>query len=379
MLVASKTPAFFGLSSVVIIPAQASLHRGESKAKGNDFPNNLAQHTHNMLHGDWRERVCLVTGGAGFIGAHLCEHLLNAGARVVVLDRHRPRRSYFILQGLNDRVDFIFGDVRELQAVRWVLEKHAVDTIFHLAAQPLIPLGNVIPFETLSVNTLGTYAVLEAMRQTAGIEAFVYASSGAYYGDTLDDSALVEEHPPAGATNIYAPSVVAADAAVRAYAKTFNLPTVTCRFLNAYGAGDLNFSRLVPRAVRNLMMDGPYSFGARDDGRTKLEFSNVRDLVRGLARAAEALHACQPLKGEAINLGSGYPVSIQTLTRLISRCYDGQEREPCFCGEATRQPHIRYLDSCKAERLLGWQPQVELQEGLVETLAWYRRFWPQLR
>jgi nucleoside-diphosphate-sugar epimerase len=330
------------------------------------------------MNSAWQERICLVTGGAGFIGAHLCEQLLAAGAHVVVLDRHRPRRSYFILQGLNDHVDFIFGDVREMQAVRWALEKHHVDTIFHLAAQPLIPLGNVLPFETLTVNALGTYAVLEAARQTAGIEAFVYAASGAYYGDTADDAALLEECAPAEVANVYAPSVVAADTAVRAYARTYNLPAVVCRSMNVYGAGDLNFSRLIPRAVRNLMMDAPYCFGEREDGRTKLEFSDVRDLVRGLIRAAELLHTRAAIKGEAINLGSGYPISVQTLTRLVSRCYDGQEREPCFGGEPVSQPPIRYLDIRKADRLLKWKPQIELREGLLEMLAWYQHFWPQL-
>mgnify|MGYP000971957918 CR=1 FL=1 len=331
-----------------------------------------------MLNGDWRERVCLVTGGAGFIGAHVCEQLLAAGARVVVLDRHRPRRSYFILQGLNDRVDFVFGDVRELQAVRWVLEQHHVDTIFHLAAQPLVPLSNVVPFETLSVNALGTYAVLEAARQVSGIEAFVYASSGAYYGETADDGALCEDRPPLETANLYAPAIVAADTAVRAYARTFGLPALVCRSLNVYGAGDLNFSRLTPRAVRNLMLDVPYNFGERDDGRTKLDFVNVRDLARGLVRAAETLHQCPKRNGEAINLGSGYPISLRTLTRLISRSFDGVEREPCFCGTPRSQPLIRYLDIRKAERLLHWQPEIELQEGLIETLAWYRRFWQQL-
>src|ERR1043166_4154662 len=101
------------------------------------------------MNSEWRERVCLVTGGAGFIGAHLCGQLLARGARVVVLDRHRPRRSYFILQGLNERVDFCFGDLRELQAMRWVFEQYEVDAIFHLAAQPLVPLSNVVPLETL--------------------------------------------------------------------------------------------------------------------------------------------------------------------------------------------------------------------------------------
>lgn len=329
------------------------------------------------MSGEWRERVCLVTGGAGFIGAHLCERLLELGARVVVLDRHRPRRSYFILQGVNDRVDFVFGDVRELPAVRWVLEQHTVDTIFHLAAQPLIPLSNVIPFETLSVNALGTYTVLEAARQQNNIEAFVYASSGVYYGETTEDAALIESQPPLEVVNLYAPSVVAADVAVRAYAQTFGLPALVCRLMNVYGAGDLNFSRVVPRAVRNLMMQAPYGFTPRDDGRTKLDFICVRDLVNGLVKAAEAAQRREQL-GEAFNLGCGYPVSLRTLARLISRSYDGKEREPQFGGAPRPQPLIRYLDISKAERLLQWQPEVELQEGIVEMLAWYQRFWRQI-
>jgi nucleoside-diphosphate-sugar epimerase len=329
------------------------------------------------MNSEWRERVCLVTGGAGFIGAHLCEQLLELGARVVVLDRHRPRRSYFILQGLNDRVDFVFGDVRELSAVRWVLEQHTVDTIFHLAAQPLLPLSNVIPYETLSINALGAYTVLEAARQMNSIEAFVYLSSGAYYGESGTDAALTEDQPPLAAANLYAPSVIAADVAVRAYARTFGLSAVVCRCLNVYGAGDLNFSRLAPRAVRNLMMSAPYGFSARDDGRTKLDFVCVRDLVCGLVRAAEAAQRGTH-KGEAFNLGSGYPVSLRTLTRLISRGYDGKEREPQFGGTPRSQPLIRYLDISKAERFLHWQPEVELQEGLVEMLAWYQQFWRRL-
>lgn len=331
-----------------------------------------------MTNDHWRERVCLVTGGAGFIGAHLCEHLLSAGARVVVLDRHRPRRSYFILQGLNDRVDFIFGDVREMQSVRWVLGKHAVDTIFHLAAQPLIPLGNVIPLETLNVNVLGTYAMLEAARQTAGIEAFVFASSGAYYGDTPVKTALAEALAPSEMTNIYGPSVVAADAAVRAYARTYKMPALSCRFMNVYGAGDLNFSRLVPRALRNLMMGEPYTFGERDINCSIQDFVYIRDLVQGLICAAEALQTHLPVNGEAINFGSGYALSLPALARLISHLYDGKEREPGFSSLPARQVGASYLDICKARELLHWRPEVDLHAGLSETLAWYQKFWSQL-
>jgi nucleoside-diphosphate-sugar epimerase len=275
-------------------------------------------------------------------------------------------------------VDFCFGDVRELQAMRWVLEQHAVDTIFHLAAQPLVTLSNVVPFDTLSVNALGTYAVLEAARQTPNIKAFIYTSSGTYYGEAGNDAALDETQPPLESGNLYTASVVAAEAAVRGYTKTFELPTLSCRFLNVYGAGDLNFSRLVPRALRNLLMGAPYVFGERDDGRTKLDFIYVNDLVRGLVRAAESLHKQPALRGEVFNLGSGYPVSLGMLARLISRNFDGQEREPGFYGTPRAQALIRYLDISKAARVLQWQPETELQDGLRKTIAWYQHCWQQL-
>ncbi len=330
------------------------------------------------MKSDWREHVCLVTGGAGFIGAHLCEQLLELGARVVVLDRHRPRRSYFILQGLNDRVEFCFGDVRELQAMRWVLEQYEVDTIFHLAAQPLVPLSNVVPFETLSVNALGTYAVLEAARQAQNIKAFLYTSSIAYYCEAGNDAALEETQPSSDSSNLYTPSVIAAEAAVRGYSTTYELPTLICRLSNVYGGGDLNFNRLVPRALRNLLMGAPYTFGERDDGSTKLDFVYVDDLVRGLIRAAECLHERRTLRGEVFNLGSGYPVSLRMLTRLLNRNFDEQEREPGFYGAPRVQALIRYLDISKAAQLLEWQPETELQEGLRRTIAWYQHFWQRL-
>ena len=175
----------------------------------------------------WRERVCLVTGGAGFTGAHLCEQLLARGARVCVLDRHRPVNSFYMLQGLNDRTEFVFGDIRDLHAMRWLLEKFNVDTIFHLAGQASIQLSKVLPYETLSVNALGTYTLLEAARLTRHVEAFVYISSGAVYGATTDDTPLNEDAPLHTTANLYAPALVAGEAAVQAYALTYRMKRFT--------------------------------------------------------------------------------------------------------------------------------------------------------
>jgi len=134
----------------------------------------------------------------------------------------------------------------------------------------------------------------------------------------------------------------------------------------------------VPRALRNLLMGAPYAFGERDDGGTKLDFVYADDLVRGLIRAAECLHEQETLRGEVFNLGSGYPISLRMLTRLISRNFDEREREPGFYGTPRAQARIRYLDISKAARWLQWQPETELQAGLRKTIAWYQHFWQRL-
>ncbi len=324
---------------------------------------------------DWKGRPCLVTGGAGFGGSHLCEHLLGLGARVHVLDRLLPASSYLALTGLVRRVEFIQGDIRDLDLMRLTLERFEIDTVFHLAAQPIVPISNVLPLETLSINAMGTYVVLEAVRTVRCVRRLVFASSGAYYGTTTTDRPIAEDAPALEATNVYAPSKAAADLVARCYARIFGMKIATCRFMNTYGPGDTNFSRIVPRAVRNLMQEEAYEFGDRDDGSTRLDFLFIRDMASAYVRVAEALDS---VAGEAFNFGSGNPTSTRDLARLVSVRFDGQAREPIFAGAPKAKPVIKSLDVRKARERLGWQPTTTLEQGISETIAWYRRWWERL-
>ena len=327
-----------------------------------------------MSH-SWTGRPCLVTGATGFGGSHLCASLLELGARVYGLDRVHPRTSYLNLQGLGSRMEFVPGDIRDLDLMRTVLERFEIDTVFHLAAQPIAPMSNVIPLETLSVNAMGTYAVLEALRGSSRTKRLVFASSGAYYGTTTADRALAEDDPPAAAFNIYSPSKVAGDVAVRAYANVFGIKAAVCRFMNTYGPGDTNFSRIVPRAIRSLMRELPYDFGDRDDGTTRLDYLYIRDMSSSYIKLAEHL---ETVSGEAFNFGRGHPVSTREITQLVSRVFDGKGREPLFHGPRREVPIVKYLDIQKAKRMLDWQPTTSLEQGVGETIEWYRRFLDQL-
>ena len=100
----------------------------------------------------WNKRKCLVTGGMGFGGSHLCEQLIHRGAITYVLDRFRPARSYLVLTGLVDDMEYISGDVRDLELLKFLLHRYEIDTVFHLAAQPIVPMSVALPYETLSVT-----------------------------------------------------------------------------------------------------------------------------------------------------------------------------------------------------------------------------------
>jgi nucleoside-diphosphate-sugar epimerase len=323
----------------------------------------------------WDGRACLVTGGGGFGGSHLCQQLINRGARVYVLDRYFQNNSYLVLSGTAQHVQLIPGDIRDLDLVTSMLTRFPIDTIFHLAAQPIVPTSNRLPFETLSVNAVGTYVLLEAARRVETVKQFIFASSGAYYGTTSSPEAIAEDAAPALASNIYSPSKVAGDIAVRSYAKTFGLNGSACRFMNTYGPGDTNFSRIVPRAIHNLISRVPYAFGDRDDGTTTLDYMNIRDMAKAYICVAE--HSGSVL-GEAFNFSGGNLIRTDELTRLVSRLFDGGEREPVFSGPRNHNPTIKHLDTSKARRVLGWQPEVTLEEGLKETIDWYRRFWNKI-
>ena len=222
---------------------------------------------------------------------------------------------------------------------------------------------------------MGTYSVLEAMRNSNFTKYLVFASSGAYYGTTTELEPIKEEHPPLASASIYVPSKVAADIAVRCYAKTYGLKAAVCRFINTYGPGNTNFSTIVPRAISLLINGQPYDFGARDDGTSTFDYLNIRDMTRGYLSLAENI---DNISGEAFNFGGGYPISVKDLVKLISRLFDGQEREPIFHGAKKEVPIRKCLDTSKATRVLGWQPSILLEDGLKETIDWYKRFWSKL-
>jgi len=315
----------------------------------------------------------LVTGAQGFVGSWLAERLLQAGAGVVALRRDVEPESRFRLDGIEDQCVVAQADLTDYEAVVRVLNEHEVTAVFHLAAQTIVGTANRSPLSTFDTNIRGTYVLLEACRAVgvvgAPIQEVVVASSDKAYGshDELpyrEDFALQPCFP-------YDVSKACTDMLARSYAYTYDLPVAVTRLGNIYGAGDLNWSRIVPDTARALAKgDRPV---IRSDGTPERDYLYVTDAVEAYLAVAASLEAPE-LRGRAWNAGWGSPVPVRELVdRLIaaSGCdleadVQGSERPH---GEIDRQ----YLDSTAIREELGWQPRHDLDEGLKAAWQWYEK------
>ena len=317
----------------------------------------------------------LVTGGRGFVGAWICSQLLARGDRVVSFDRAPldGRSSALELLGVAGEVAEVKGDLIDAELVRATLAEHDVDTVFHLAAQTLVGPAAESPAATFETNVRGTWIVLEACRE-AGVERVVVASSDKAYG--AHDELPYREDFALRPTAPYEASKAAADLLARSYWPSYGLPVAVTRFANIYGGGDANFSRLIPEAASAALDGRPPVL--RSDGSPQRDFLYVEDAAGAYLAIADALDG-DNVRGEAFNAGGGRPRAVGDVVAMIARLAD-TDVEPRILGTGNPAGEIdrQYVDPTKIREVVGWEPRVELEEGLRRTIEWYREH-PQAR
>jgi CDP-glucose 4,6-dehydratase len=317
------------------------------------------------------DSTVLVTGAQGFIGAWLAERLLDDGARVVVLQRDVEPDARFHSDGIEQRCVVAAADVQDYDAVARVLNEHAVDTVFHLAAQTIVGTANRSPLSTFETNVRGTYVLLEACRAVGvvgdPVARIVVASSDKAYGS--HDELPYREGFALRPTYPYDVSKACTDLIARSFAATYELPIAVTRLANVYGGGDLNWSRIVPDCCRALVAGNAPRL--RSDGTPERDYLYVEDAIEAYLAVARSL-SDERLHGRAWNAGWGAPLAVRELVdRLIAVA--GVDVEPQVDGDGTPHGEIdrQYLDSTAIRDELGWQPRVALDDGLRRTYEWY--------
>jgi CDP-glucose 4,6-dehydratase len=314
-------------------------------------------------------RSVLVTGSYGLLGSWLVKALLDRGAAVTVVRRDQAM-SALTLEGTEARVNVLNGDVVDGDFIRRALVEYEVDTVFHLAAQTLVGAARRSPAGTFETNVRGTWTVLEACR-LENVARVVVASSDKAYGQ--QDRLPYREDFPLLATFPYDVSKAATDMIARSYWHTYDLPVAVTRFANLYGGGDLNRSRLVPEAVAAALQGRPPV--VRSDGGPERDFLYVEDAVDAYLRILDALDSegNGSARGEAFNAGGGSPHSVLEVVSLVCELA-GSALAPDIRGEGTPEGEIerQFVDASKLRETTGWEPRVDLREGLRRTLEWYR-------
>ncbi|MCL4425365.1 MAG: GDP-mannose 4,6-dehydratase [Firmicutes bacterium] len=319
--------------------------------------------------GFWRNRSVLVTGATGLVGSWLVKELVDRGANVVCLIRDFVPRSNLYLTGYHTRVTVVRGALEEYLNLKRILNEHEVETVFHLGAQTIVSTANRFPLATFEANVRGTWNLLEAARlQQQTVRRIVLASSDKAYGD--HDTLPYTEDMPLQGRYPYDVSKSCADLIAQSYVHTYGLPVAIARCANIYGGGDLNFSRLVPGTIRSVLLNKRPV--VRSNGAHRREYLYVLDAVRAYLSLARALEN-PSLRGEAFNFSTEAPVTVLEVIRLILTLMGRDDLEPQIQNSASREIVHQSLSVEKSRRILGWRARYTLEDGLPETIIWYRK------
>jgi len=302
-------------------------------------------------------RKAVVTGGAGFIGAHLVEGLANRGYQVIILDDFSTGKKENIDPLLENKyVELIEGSVTEPALLQRLFQ--GVDTVFHLAAVPSVPRSIKNPQVSHEVNVTGTLNVLLAARDNR-IGKVIYASSSSVYGDT--PTLPQKETMPPNPQSPYAVTKLTGEYYCQVFHKVYALPTACLRYFNVYGPRQdpsSQYAAVVPLFIKRISEGNPpIIFG---DGEQTRDFAFVKDVVEANILAAESEQT------GIFNIGRGERVSINQLVRLISQLM-GKNIEPAH--EGTRQGDVLHsLADISRAGDFGYQPKYSLEEGLQQII-----------
>lgn len=315
------------------------------------------------MYGGHVVKTALVAGGAGFVGSHLCEALVSLGIKVICIDNlGTGRMENFKSQITNSKFKFKKHDIRKPIKI-----SEKIDYVFHLASYASPPYYQKYSIETLMTNSLGTLNILEFAKLKKA--RYLITSTSETYGDP-------KQHPqketywgnvnPVGIRSCYDEAKRFSEALTMEFVRKHNLDCRIIRIFNTYGPRlQKDDGRVISNFINQALHNKPMTIYG--DGSQTRSFCYVSDMVRGLILAM-----LKPgIKGEVINLGNPGEFTVKEAAILIKRMTASKSKiikKPLPKDDPTR----RKPDITKAKKLLGWQPQVKLTDGLVKTISWFR-------
>jgi len=328
----------------------------------------------------------LITGGAGFIGSHVAEHFASLGHRIAIFDNLSRRGTEHNLSYLRTKIadlEFIRGDVRD--ALDIAAATRGREAVFHLAAQVAVTTSVNNPREDFEINALGTFNTLEAARAAGTNPIFIYTSTNKVYGGmeqakVIEEAARyrfadlakgVSEEWPLDFHSPYGCSKGAGDQYVRDYARIYDLPSVVFRQSAIYGERQFGVEDQGWMAFFVIATEMGKQITIYGDGKQVRDMLYVGDLVRAFQSAVERIDA---VRGQVFNIGGGpaYTISVWTEARPILEALFGRTIEARYSDWRPGDQRIYVSDIRKAEKEMGWKPEVAPSTGMERMWRWVR-------
>ncbi len=309
----------------------------------------------------------LVTGGAGFIGSHLCEALLDKGIEVICLDNfddyYNPEFKKNNIKSCIKNKNFTLcnADITEISQLNPIFQKSKIDRIVHLAARAGVRPSIANPFVYEKVNVNGTLNLLELAGKFK-IKNFVFSSSSSVYGNS-SKAPFSENEKTDSPISPYAATKKSAELLCYTYSELHSLPVTCLRLFTVYGP------RNRPDMAAYMFMDQIHNgkeINVFGNGKNKRDYTYVGDIVQGIMLALE-----KEYKFEIINLGNSNPVELNILISLIEKSL-GKKAKMNRMDAQPGEVDITYSDITKAKKLLGWKPKVNIEEGINKLAEWYK-------
>jgi len=311
----------------------------------------------------WKEKKVLVTGSEGFVGSNLVTKLVKNGAKLKTLDVKSQRTR-------NNRVSHIKGDLLDYKSLEELFHSEKFDLVFHLGARTQVQDSFDDPFNTFETNIRGTYNLLEACRlSTNKVKAIIVASSDKAYGS--------HEHLPYFETSSLNPlfpydvSKASADLIARTYRVAYEMPISVTRSANIYGGGDLNFNRLIPYCILQVINNHPIKI--RSSGSSTRDYLFIEDAIEAYISLAEKMLKNQ-VRHDVFNFSSFDNLSAKSVVEIILKKMKKSAYPIEILNNGKCEIDHQSLSFSKAEKLLKWKPYVNFSVGIDLTIDWYLDF-----
>lgn len=321
----------------------------------------------------FKNKTVVVTGGAGFVGSHLCDALLTAGAQVIAVDNLLTGSINNIAHlEANSNFQYIEADVIK-DPRSYLPQDRSIDVILHFASPASPPRYQAHPVETYLVNSVGTHNLLQFLKEFHPQARFLFASTSEVYGDPL-------EHPqtekywgnvnPNGKRSCYDEAKRLGETICGVHERDFGMNVRIVRIFNTYGPRmDINDGRVIPNFIKEALAGDPLTIYG--DGSQTRSYCYVTDLAAGILKLA----AGEDLKGQTVNLGNPGEFTVMQTAEIIHQHVGPEGAEPQFSYHdlPNDDPIRRRPDVSKAKELLGWEPTIKFEDGIQQTIQYFRK------